>query len=107
MKEKNYKESIKKVFIALLALAFLTPIGLLTQNPTFGEWSQEEIKKLLGFVPEGIKKYADIYKFDLFDGYTVKFVHNDYIGYILSAIIGVVVIFALFYILKFVMAERK
>ncbi|AZT89924.1 hypothetical protein ELD05_04235 [Caldicellulosiruptor changbaiensis] len=107
MKEKNYKSSIKRIFIVLLTLAFLTPIGLLTQNPTFGEWSQEEIKKMLGFVPEGIKKYADIYKFDLFDGYTVKFINNDYIGYILSAIIGIVVIFALFYILKFVMAERK
>ncbi|WP_039764215.1 MULTISPECIES: PDGLE domain-containing protein [Caldicellulosiruptor] len=107
MKEKKYINNINKIFIILLALAFLTPIGLLTQNPTFGEWTQEEIKKMLGFVPEGIKKYADIYKFDLFDGYTVKFIHNDYIGYILSAVIGIVVIFALFYILKFVMAERK
>lgn len=107
MKEKNYKKSIKKVFIALLALAFLTPIGLLTQNPAFGEWSLEEIKKMLGFVPEGVKKYADIYKFDLFDGYTVKFIHNGYVGYILSAIIGIVIIFVLFAILKFITSERK
>lgn len=85
----------------------MTPLGLLTQNPAFGEWTEEEIKKMLGFVPEGIKKYADIYKFDLFDGYTVKFIHNDYIGYILSAIIGIAVIFVLFYILKFAMSERK
>lgn len=107
MKKKNHKEDARRLFLLLLLLAFLTPVGLLTQNPAFGEWTQEEIKKMLGFVPEGIKRYADIYKFDLFDGYTVKFIHNDYIGYVLSAIIGIVVICVLFYILKVITTERK
>lgn len=105
--KRGVDNNLKVSIIVLLALAILTPLGLLTQNPAFGEWTQEEIKKMLGFVPEGLKKYAEVYKFDLFDDYSVKFIHNQYIGYILSALIGMAVIFAIFFLLKHLMTERK
>ncbi|WPX09625.1 PDGLE domain-containing protein [Anaerocellum danielii] len=105
--KKDVGNNFKTILIILFSLAILTPLGLLTQNPAFGEWTEEEIKKMLGFVPEGLKKYAVVYKFDLFDGYSVKFIHNQYIGYILSALIGIAVIFAVFFLLKHLMTERE
>ncbi|ADQ46640.1 hypothetical protein Calkro_1794 [Caldicellulosiruptor kronotskyensis 2002] len=105
--KRGVDNNLKVSIIILFALAILTPLGLLTQNPAFGEWTEEEIKKMLGFVPEGLKRYAEVYKFDLFDGYSVKFIHNQYIGYILSALIGIAVIFAIFLLLKHLMTERK
>uniref|UniRef100_A0A7C5V268 PDGLE domain-containing protein n=1 Tax=Caldicellulosiruptor owensensis TaxID=55205 RepID=A0A7C5V268_9FIRM len=105
--KKGNDNNFKTILIILFALAILTPLGLLTQNPAFGEWTQEEIKKMLGFVPEGLKKYAEVYKFDLFDDYSFKFISNQYIGYILSALIGIAVIFTIFFLLKHLMTERK
>lgn len=105
--KRKIDNNLRTSIIILLTLAILTPIGLLTQNPAFGEWTQEEIKKMLGFVPEGLKKYAEVYRFDLFDDYSVKFISNPYIGYVLSALIGMAVIFAIFFLLKYLMTERK
>ncbi|PBC87385.1 cobalt/nickel transport protein [Caldicellulosiruptor bescii] len=105
--KRGVDNNLKVSIIVLFALAILTPLGLLTQNPAFGEWTEEEIKKMLGFVPEGLKRYAEVYKFDLFDGYSVKFISNQYIGYILSALIGIGVIFVIFFLLKHLMTERK
>lgn len=54
--KRGVDNNLKVSIIVLFALAILTPLGLLTQNPAFGEWTEEEIKKMLGFVPEGLKK---------------------------------------------------
>jgi len=104
---KKEKSSNKNIFVLFLILILLTPLGLLTQNPAFGEWTLDEIKQKIGFIPKGLEKYSEIWRFDLFDGYSVKYLHNDYIGYILSAVIGIVVIFGLFYLLRVFINERK
>ena len=45
----------KKIILALAALILLTPLGLITQNPAWGEWGEEELMSMIGFVPQGIK----------------------------------------------------
>jgi hypothetical protein len=83
----------KKLYIILAILFILVPLGLLTDYSAWGEWDQEIYKKLIGFIPEGIKNAQGI-----------KPIIPDYgegsvVMYYLSALIGIGVLFAIFYIL--------
>jgi cobalt/nickel transport protein len=57
----------KKLWIGLLVLALLTPLGILLPErfkagKAWGEWGAERLEKLVGYVPEGLKKLADLWK---------------------------------------------
>ncbi len=57
----------KKLWIGLLVMALLTPLGILlpqrlNAEGAWGEWGIDKLEKLLGFVPEGLKKLTDIWK---------------------------------------------
>lgn len=41
-------------FVGILCL--LTPLGLIAEGPAWGEWSVEEFKTMIGFIPESIEK---------------------------------------------------
>lgn len=75
-----------KAWIVLLLLILLSPLGLLTRGTAFGEWSASELTKLLGYVPEGIRKFSTIWSTPL-AGYSLSN-HSLITGYWLSALIG-------------------
>ncbi len=62
----------KRLWIGLLIIGLLTPLGVLlpekfkTQE-AWGEWGTEKLEKLLGYVPEGLKKLADFWKAPIHD----------------------------------------
>ena len=56
----------KKLWWGLILLILLSPLGLILpeifrSGPAWGEWSLEEIEKMLGFIPEGLKKWTDLW----------------------------------------------
>ena len=57
----------KRLWIGLLIMALLTPLGILLPEKfdaedAWGEWRIDKLEKLLGYVPEGLKKLTDIWK---------------------------------------------
>ena len=42
------------LFFLLITIA-LTPLGLIAHGGAWGEWSTDELKSMLGYVPESIK----------------------------------------------------
>ena len=57
----------KRLCIGLLIMALLTPLGILLPERfkaegAWGEWGAEKLEKLLGHVPEGLKKLTDFWK---------------------------------------------
>ena len=57
----------KKLSIGLLIMALLTPFGILLPEKfkaegAWGEWGIDKLEKLLGYVPEGLKKLTDLWK---------------------------------------------
>ncbi len=57
----------KKLWIGLLVMVLLTPLGIILPEKfgaggAWGEWGAEKLEKLLGFVPEGLKKLTDVWK---------------------------------------------
>ena len=89
---------IKRYWYALIALIIFAPIGLLAQGTAFGEWSGEDLKSKLGFIPDGMAKFGDKWKSILpdysvpgFDGTFFK----SALGYIFCAIVALVIILAI------------
>ena len=85
----------KRVYLVLLILTSIIPLGLLTNAPAWGEWDKEYYNKILGFIPQGVESAKDIstplkdYSFSSL---------NDVGSYYLSAVLGMILIFAFFYI---------
>ena len=89
-----------KFWIGLGALVVLSPLGLLLPEhfkagSAWGEWGIEEIQNLVGYIPAGFKKLANLwsapfpdYAFKGWEGKPWAFLS---FSYILSAVIGVVV----------------
>lgn len=93
--------SWKKYWLALGALVVLSPLGILASGTAWGEWSPEEMKKMIGYVPHGIAKAVDL-RFKLFSGYGVsgwdKTLFQSATGYIISAVGGLLLIFLAVYL---------
>lgn len=95
-KGKVESSKAKYLYIIIGILILAAPLGLLANGGAWGEWGSEEIKNLLGFVPKGMEKGFQYSS--LFQDYSFKFL-NKYFGYILSALVGVIVILIIFKVL--------
>lgn len=90
----------KKIFIGLLALALLSPLGLLLpelfhSEGAWGEWSIEKVEKQTGQTPAGMKKDANLWKAPV-PGYAVGKGSDSLLKrsgyYFLSGVVGIGVI---------------
>ncbi len=95
---------MKKAYIFLFGLVVLVPLGLLTSNPAWGEWDSEFYRQKLGFIPKGIEK-GSFFEAP-FGDYTTSFL-GDVGSYYLSAVLGIVLIFGIFYLLKRFGVDRQ
>ncbi|MEO1923255.1 MAG: PDGLE domain-containing protein [Nautiliaceae bacterium] len=98
------KEIKKRLLIILGIMLALVPLGLLTDNPAWGEWDLDYYKQKLGFVPQGIEKAASLSP--LIPDYEVPGL-GAVSGYYLSAIIGVVLVFVLYFILVKILKAKN
>jgi hypothetical protein len=106
----------KKYLIFLAILAVLSPLGIIlpkyfNAGDAWGEWSLETVKEQTGYEPEGMKKDANIYEAPVADYHPGKesdSLPRKSVGYILSGILGTVIILSLtFGISKLVKRKAK
>ncbi len=99
----------KKLAIGLLVMALLSPLGIIlprlfNAGSAWGEWGPAALQGLLGYVPEGFRKYAGLWKapagnYNLGGEHASASAHI--ISYIISAIAGILIVgFAIFLIAK-------
>jgi cobalt/nickel transport protein len=90
-----------KLWIGLGVLIVLSPLGLLIPEhfkagAAWGEWSMDEIKKLVGYAPKGLEKLAHLWNAPLsdyaFKGWEQKGLSHLSFAYIISAVAGIAVI---------------
>lgn len=80
------------VWIGLLVLIVLTPIGLLAPGTAWGEWGREELEELgLGYIPAGFDRWSSIWSAPIPD-YDIPALNNPTVAYIVSAVLGVVLV---------------
>jgi hypothetical protein len=59
--------SWKKLWIGLFALALLTPLGVIlpeafNSGGAWGEWGPNELERLIGYMPDGLRRLAGLWK---------------------------------------------
>jgi len=105
----------KKLWIGIGVLILFTPFGLIVPKwfgaeGAWGEWSLEEIEKILGYVPEGMNHLAKTWKAPLPD-YAVlgqsKGLVLEGLGYMVSAIIGIALTAAVMYIIVKLLCRKN
>ncbi|MEP6559914.1 MAG: cobalt transporter CbiM [Nakamurella sp.] len=80
---------------AVGVMILLTPLGLLAPGGAFGEDAPEDLDLNqfgLNSVPTGLANYTGYWKHTLLDGYGFSSGDNPVLGYVLSAVIGILVI---------------
>jgi cobalt/nickel transport protein len=88
---------MKKVYLPLILLILAVPVGLISQNPAWGEWEEDFFKKTVGYIPAGIKNAVHVIT-PLMPDYSLPGL-NPVFSYYLSAIFGVLLIFVTFHLL--------
>jgi hypothetical protein len=86
----------KKLWLGIAILAILTPLGIylpekFNAGDAWGEWGPEAIEKLLGYVPAGLGKLAELWKAPVPDynfGGENAAMSTQVISYIISGVIG-------------------
>ncbi|HEY7280792.1 MAG TPA: cobalt transporter CbiM [Actinomycetota bacterium] len=81
--------------LGLGVMVLLTPIGLLAPGGAFGEDSPQDLdlhKYGLQNIPIGLNKFADFWSHALLGGYGFNSGDHPVIGYLVSAVVGILVI---------------
>ncbi|HET6420217.1 MAG TPA: PDGLE domain-containing protein [Geobacteraceae bacterium] len=100
--------TVKKMWIGLAVLALLSPIGLILPDKfkagsAWGEWGADEIEKMLGYVPQGMKKLAEMWQAPMpdyaFKGWDKLGLGMQSLAYVVSAVLGIAVIVAIIMLL--------
>ncbi|AAM24895.1 cobalt/nickel transport protein [Caldanaerobacter subterraneus subsp. tengcongensis MB4] len=101
---------MKKFYIAAIVIILLTPLGLLAPGSAWGEWGLDEIKSMIGYVPEGMNRFSEVIKAILPDysipGFDANFFQQA-LGYIFLAVVGIAAIVLMFAILGRIMGKPQ
>jgi cobalt/nickel transport protein len=106
----------KKLWIGLGIMALLTPLGVylpekFKAGDAWGEWGTDRIRELLGYVPEGLREMADLWKAPFADynfGGENAALGTQVISYIMSGIIGIAVAALVIYLItRFLVKHEK
>lgn len=105
-----------KGWIGLGVLALLSPLGLILPDrfqagSAWGEWSAEEMGKLVGYVPQGLARLGELWKAPMpdyaFQGWEGKGLPSLCFAYIVSAIAGVALVVAVLWLLGRFLAKKN
>jgi cobalt/nickel transport system permease protein len=83
---------LRWLWVVLAVLVVASPLGLLAPGTAWGEWGADELGELgLSFIPQGLKALEGLWGAPLAD-YDLPALGNPSLGYILSAVVGVILI---------------
>jgi cobalt/nickel transport protein len=108
-------KSQKKLWIGLLILTLLTPVGIILPEKfkaggAWGEWGPEELKKLIGYMPEGLRRMAQLWKAPVHDynfgGEGVSTTVQVF-SYVVSGLIGILAVGLIIYLIAKVMVKNE
>jgi hypothetical protein len=102
-------KTTRNIIIVLAVLIILTPLGLIATGETFGEWSNEAIKEKFGYVPPGLEGLSGVWSAPMPD-YGIPGLEGTSVGaaagYVLSAVVGVVVCVGALYLFGKLVAKN-
>ena len=104
-----------KLWIGIAILIVLSPLGLLLPEhfkagSAWGEWGADEMRELVGYIPKGLAKLSGLWQAPLpdyaFKGWEEKGLPALSFAYIISAVIGIVVVVLLALIIGKILSKK-
>jgi cobalt/nickel transport system permease protein len=90
--EQSSFARLRSMWVGLAALVVFTPLGLLAPGTAWGEWSAQELSGHgLSFIPRGFARLSGLWSAPM-SRYNLPALGNANLGYILSAVVGILVI---------------
>jgi hypothetical protein len=112
-KENNNIEHDAKIlrvlWIGIFTLCILAPLGLLASGTAWGEWGSEQLRSMLGYIPDGLEKLEQLWNALLAD-YEYPGSQGPAgatLGYIASALIGVVLVALITFLLGKLISSKN
>jgi cobalt/nickel transport system permease protein len=95
------------LWVILAVMIVLVPLGLLAPGTAWGEWGTQRLSSLgLAFVPEGLAKLSGLWSAPM-SGYDLPALKNANLAYILSGIVGTIVIGIVVWLFTMLVSARK
>jgi cobalt/nickel transport protein len=104
-----------KLWIGIVILILLSPLGLLLPEhfkagDAWGEWGAGSIKELAGYIPRGLEKLSKLWRAPLpdyaFKGWEERGLPHLSLAYIISAVIGILVIVTIALLIGKIIAKK-
>jgi cobalt/nickel transport system permease protein len=92
--EKPAARPLRWLWAGLAALLLLTPLGALAPGTAWGEWSGEQLRAALGYVPGNLEGLGGSWSAAM-SGYSTPGIGNSMVGYLLAGAVGVVLVVGL------------
>ena len=85
-------KKLRGLWVLLIVLIVASPLGLLAPGTAWGEWGTDQLTEMgLKAIPAGLEKLSSLWGAPL-AGYDLPLLGNANLGYIFSAVAGIVVI---------------
>ncbi len=104
-KSENRSPKLKALWIGIGVLIILVPLGLIVpelfrSGGAWGEWGTDELKRIVGYIPEGMKDLSHVWKAPVSDYGFAGWDHGikGYIAYMVSALAGAAAVVGLTYL---------
>ncbi len=98
---------LRWLWVGLIVLIVASPLGLLAPGTAWGEWGVEELTKLgLKSIPMGLEKLSGIWGAPMAD-YNLQALGNAKAGYILSALLGIILVGMLTWLFTLLITGRS
>jgi cobalt/nickel transport system permease protein len=106
--EASTLRRLRWLWIGVAVLALLVPIGLLAPGTAWGEWGAKELAQRPGVtaLPQGLQALEGLWSAPM-SGYNAPQLGNSNAGYILSAIVGVILITIVVWLFAQLLLSRK
>jgi hypothetical protein len=107
---------VAKLWIATAILAILSPLGLMLPEifkakPAWGEWGVDEIKELVGYIPQGLGRLSNIWTALMpdysFRSWEVKGLLHKSIAYIISGFLGAALVALIILLIGKKLSDKK
>lgn len=104
----------KRLWIGLVIMALLTPIGIIlpekfNAGDAWGEWGTDTLEKLLGYVPAGLKRLADLWKAPIADynlGSESSPLIIQVVSYVISGMLGIAIAGCVIYLISRLLVKK-
>jgi cobalt/nickel transport system permease protein len=98
---------LRWVWVVLAILVVASPLGLLAPGTAWGEWGTAELANMgLATIPAGLEKLSSLWGAPL-AGYNLPVLGNVNLGYMLSALVGILVVAVVVWLFTLLLTGRS